>query len=144
MTKAFRTFGTTRDERTTSELEVFDKYDIDLVRGNTVTMVITLETINDDGVKGYYNITDHVIFFTVRKEPDIDPPVIQKDSAHTADIVITDAVNGEFELTIQRGDTINLDPNPYSYDIQIVSSGGAVYTPIMGRFNLIRNITALP
>jgi hypothetical protein len=144
MTKAFRTFGTTRDERTTSEIEVFDKYDIDLVRGNTITYVITLQTIDDNGKQGYYDLTDHIIYFTVRKEPNIDPPVIEKDSAHSADIEITDAVNGEFELTVQRADTIDLDPNTYFHDIQIVSALGETYTPIMGRLNLIRNITALP
>lgn len=144
MTKPFKVFGSTTDDRTTSELEVFDKYDIDLVRGNTITYAVTLETIDEVGVKGYYNLTDHTIFFTVRKEPDIDPSVIAKDSAHSADIVITDAINGKFELTIQREDTVDLDPGMFFYDIELVSVGGDTYTPIMGRLNLVRNITAQP
>jgi hypothetical protein len=82
-------------------------------KGEDVTITDTASPVT--------NITGWSLQFTVRKQYGDATALITKTVG--AGITITDATNGVFKVAIANGDTANLAPGAYVYDIQRIDAG---------------------
>ena len=107
---------------------------ISVVRDDDTTIAVVWED---------QDITDYVIYMTVRPtrtSTDTD------DTGATFQIIatITDAAAGEFEFTIGHEQTAECDLAPertYWYDMQAITSDGAIKTLIIGQFSVLGDVT---
>jgi len=107
---------------------------ISVVRDDDTTIAVVWE---DQDITGY------AIYMTVRPtrtSTDTD------DTGATFQIIatITDAAAGEFEFTIGHEQTAECDLAPertYWYDMQAITSDGAIKTLIIGQFSVLGDVT---
>jgi hypothetical protein len=113
----------------------FKKANIELVRGDSMIVDLSLNhTLDDDTKEPYVPNEGDCIIFTLRKNYkslDNDEIVLQK----MVDI-FTDPT-----LEIEPSDTNSLDYGTYKYDIQFDSFDGIVDTVLQGTFKLAKEVT---
>jgi len=100
---------------------------IKVTRGDTYSL--NLEILNDDDSPR--DITGATITLTVE---DGTTQVMQKTAT------LTDAVNGQANVTIETADWVDVEPRFYKYDIEMVESSGDVTTLFIGEFNVYNDV----
>lgn len=108
--------------------------ELKLKRGDDITYILT--TKDQDGV--VVNITNFNITFSVKRRVSDSTYTIQKTVGNG--IVKTNAVNGEFEVTILHVDTNTLKTGKYVYDVELEDSG-KYYTPVVDNFIIEPEVT---
>ena len=102
--------------------------DFSMIRGDTVQFTLTIK--NTDEIPAE-------IWFSVRKGSDA-PYTFQKS---LDDGITTD--NEDYLIRIAPEDTQELTPGRYLYDVEL-KFGADVYTVLMGRIELIEDVTRRP
>lgn len=103
------------------------------VAGNTAIIADTVT--NPDGTSK--DLTGATVRFALAEYPGA-PPEVQKDST-TSDVTITDATNGELEITLHPEDTEGLgdaETEAYHYEIEVEDQNGHVSTVTTGQFHI--------
>lgn len=91
---------------------------VEMVRGTSKTLAITLTDANND----LYTLTEgEVVVFGVKKKPDDDTLLIKK--------TVTEGENGIYTVSIAPTDTAELPYGKYLYDVGL-QSGGAYHSII--------------
>ena len=111
-------------------------------RGDTFTLNITYESVQGrPPVKKPINITGATILMTVKNNPtDPDPGMFQLSVG--SGIIITDALNGKFSITIPTADSMSLNCNrAYAFDV-VIKLNGNRDTVLNGTINVKQNVTA--
>ena len=113
----------------------FKKANIELVRGDSMIIDLSLNHILDDDTKEPYipNEGDCIIF-TIRKN---------YKGLDNDEILLTKIVDifTDPTLEIEPSDTNSLDYGTYKYDIQFDSFDGIVDTVLQGTFKLAKEVT---
>ena len=78
--------------------------------------------------------------FSVRNRANDVGHVFQKTSDIDSEIIITDALRGEYNVYIVPDDTRDLKEQLYAYDSELIDLAGKVYTVMTGGFNLSTEI----
>jgi hypothetical protein len=105
-----------------------------LKRGDSIDYEMTVK--NNDGTPT--DLTGFNITFSVKKKfSDIDY-VIQKTIGNG--ITVDDPTTGQVVIHIEHGDTNDLKPKEYVYDIQFEISG-KYYTPVVDKFIVEPEVT---
>lgn len=118
-----------------SEMELTAQ-EILIYRGDNRTIPVT---VTDDA--GAVNLTGASIRFSVKKRKKDTDYIIKKSEADPAEINVTDAINGLFEIYIVPDDTQDLSITTYYFDIEITDSTGKTYTISMGTFKILEDVT---
>lgn len=112
--------------------------DLSIVRGDSKRWVLTIA--NSAGVP--YNITDWVIFFTVKSDvndPDTSALIQKNITVHTTPL------SGITELTLSPSDTASLLIGDHYYDIQALQPAtppnNNIYTVQRGKFSVTYDVT---
>lgn len=105
-----------------------------LYRGDSREYNITFTDGNGDAI----NIKDWKVYFTVKKNytDSDDNAIIKKDV-----IVHDDSTNGKTKIMLLPGDTNNLIPARYYYDIQIRRVSGDILTVLQGKIRIKADVT---
>ena len=93
--------------------------DIMLTRGNTAELLVLPQ--NEDGTPFFLEEGDKVLF-TVKNR--YDKEMIQKEILPSAQNEET----GEITIILSPEDTINMNPQAYTYDVLLVTASGDAYT----------------
>lgn len=93
--------------------------DIMLTRGNTAELLVLPQ--NEDGTPFFLEEGDKVLF-TVKNR--YDKEMIQKEILPSAQ----DEETGEITIILSPEDTINMNPQAYTYDVLLVTASGDAYT----------------
>jgi hypothetical protein len=96
---------------------------VSVIRGSSKTFQLTV-TDQDGNV---VNLTGATIYFTVKRNIKDVEWVIQKKSTDVTQINITQPIDGIAQIYLQPGDTVNLDPKDYIFDVWVVLSSGQQY-----------------
>ena len=112
------------------------EYRIDIFRGDNRTLEVTVLDTNGNPV----DLTGAQIKFTARTKID-RKKVIEKSSTDPAQITITDAANGKYEIYLIPSDTYSLKPGKYVFDSQVTLSSGQVYTVVFGTIEVKPDVT---
>lgn len=110
---------------------------IEIYRGDDRTFKVIVKD-EDDAV---INITGAAIRFSVKEKISDVAYEIEKSRAVGAEIAITDAANGEYEIFLVPADTQDMDVGSYEYDSELTTSGGKVYTVVRGEFVVLAEIS---
>jgi hypothetical protein len=102
-------------------------------RGDTFAVVPF--QINKDGLP--LNLTGAIIRMQLRKSPG-GTIYLNLTSVSNLGITITNGLNGAFKINEM---ILNLEPNVYLYDIEIIFPSGEVKTWISGQVTVINDIT---
>lgn len=110
--------------------------DLDRVRGDNYPF--RFQIFQKDGV------TPEVITgftFTMTVDPEVDP-VNATNNLFQLSGVITDGPNGKVEF---RPTLLNMDltPDTYFYDVQMIDDGPYTRTPVRGKLNIEQDITKI-
>ncbi len=114
-------------------------YNIEFVRGNTLQLPCQYLS-NSVPV----DITAALIVMTFKADFSLpDSQAIFQATTNNGDIVITDAVNGKFTITIPPALTKDLEAFNLSgvYDVEIKLSNGVVITLLSGTITIDLNVT---
>lgn len=87
------------------------------------------------------DIINSVIVFTVKALITDTAYLIQKTSAETTEIEITDAVNGVFVLYLEPEDTESISVGFYPYDVEITFPNGRVKTLVRDFIEIKEDVT---
>lgn len=111
-----------------------DEYVKSLIRGDTDSFTVEMQEAGDPPVK-LDLLPGDIVYFTVKKSPDVEAIVFQK--------VVTVFNDGRAEMFISHNDTKDLPIRTYYYDIQINrASDGSVTTVIPpSKFILEKEVT---
>ena len=110
---------------------------ITIVRGDTLQLSIS-EIKMSDGSAYALKDTD-VIYLDVKKNP------IDKTAVFRKSVTAADYVEGVLPITILPGDTVNLSPGDYYFDVRLFMDDDNIYTIIpMSKFRIVRNVTDIP
>lgn len=106
---------------------------LSMFRGDTKNINLTFT----DGTTPL-DITGSSVWMTVKNstnDADADAILQKEVTSHT------DPTQGETTVTVDPSDTSGKEPGEYSYDIQLVQSGGEVSTVLYGDFTITADIT---
>lgn len=104
---------------------------IDIVRGTTLPMALE---VTDANGTAYTLASGEKILFGVKKKATDEAAVFIKEAA-AAD------TDGQYTITIDPEDTMDLEPGRYCYDVGL-ESGGDYYNIIEpSGFNILPNVT---
>ena len=98
-----------------------EKYNLNIDAGTTFVLTVTVENTDLTGYSARTQFRTNVT----------SSNFVYEGTTGNGDIVITDAVNGVFTLTISATDTAALSKT-YVYDIEIESAGGVVTRVLRG------------
>lgn len=107
---------------------------LEIVRGDNITWQMTTQNI-EDGLDA--NITGATLKFTVKADFN-SAAVIEKTTS--GGIVITDAANGIFQVSLVPADTSGLETGGYVFDVEITLSG-KVGTIAVGEIEILKDVT---
>ena len=96
---------------------------ISMLRGDTAA--ITVSVTDPAGASVPLEAGD-IVYLTLKKSVDTEAKVLQK--------VVTDFIDGTALIELAPGDTNDIKPGIYMYDIQLTRANGKVYT-IVGPSN---------
>lgn len=104
--------------------------------------VIEVQCFTDDTKTTPLDITGYTVDFLVATDFTVAYAnlTLKKDNAGNGGCVITDAVNGKYQIQPVAAWTSALAVVPYVYSTKIISPGGAVYTMAAGVFELMQNL----
>lgn len=102
---------------------------ISLYRGDSHSVVVTVTSDGSTPV----NLTGGSAKLSVRKTG--STYLIQVTGTLSAPTL------GQTTFTFLPADTQTLTPGGYTYDVQVTLSGGSVYTPLLGVFELKEDVT---
>lgn len=106
---------------------------IDMVRNDNRTFTLTFTDENGSAI----DITGFTCFFTVKvsmSDADVDAKISKTWSSHS------DPTNGITTFSLVPADTTNLS-GMYYFDIQIKDLSSKIYTPMIGYFNVVEDVT---
>lgn len=107
-------------------MNTYDDRYIAMTRGDTLSFGIEIEGIDQDL---------GTAFFTCKKNH-TENPVFQKSLGNG----ITKQEAGKYAVRVAPGDTANLEPGKYYYDLEI-GIGDDVYTVLNGVLEIVRDVT---
>jgi len=108
-----------------------DGTDITMISGNSEGIIVGAKDV--DGSK-YPFATGDIVYFTVKRIPNDESPILQK--------TITEFIDGDAVIYLNPEDTAEMNGN-YTYDIKIKQQNGketTLYDP--SRFEVIKGVTA--
>ena len=105
---------------------VIENTTIKLTRGDTAFLTIPLKK---NLYETYELAEGDVLRFTVKKKATNTTPLFQKE------------LTGTNVFHIAPADTAALDFGKYVYDIELTTADGDVYTPIVGEFHVMEEVT---
>ena len=108
--------------------------DFELVSGNDKTLKFT--TTDEDGAA--VNLTGATIIWAFAKSETAKTPLF--DYTSPANVTITNAVGGLFEVEIQSADTESLKGGEYYHEARVESSTGNKITVAYGVVTLLDNV----
>jgi len=129
-----------REYTTSKTLHTYEKINIEMVKGDNLTLVLDLDAIDENDQVVEVPLTGARIKFTTRKTAEGGTVVICKDTA-TGGIIITDPAHGVAEVYLAPADTENVTPGKFYYDIQVQLADGMVYTPVKGELVIVTDVT---
>lgn len=106
---------------------------IDMVRNDDRTFTLTFTDENGTAI----DITGYTVFFTVKSaKSDLDAAakIAKTWSAHS------DPTNGITTFALEPADTTSLS-GMYYFDIQMKDVSSKIYTPMIGYFNVVEDVT---
>lgn len=94
--------------------------------------IVIRDTVTEDG--SARNLTNHTAQVTVSPYVGAEPTLQFSDS--DSRFAFSDAANGELQAELDAGDTADLDPGEYYYEIELVNATGGVHTVTTGTITL--------
>ena len=109
-------------------------------RGDSATLDVSVLS-----GRSAYSLAGATVYFTAKESrTDADTAaVIRKSSGGLGGVTITDAAGGLAEVTVNPADTSSLAAREYvlHYDVQVKTSGGAIYTVAEGTVVVLPDVT---
>lgn len=104
--------------------------------------VLEVQVFTDDTKTVPLNITGHTVNFQVAADfgTAFASAVIKKDNGGLGGVVITDAVNGKYQIQFAASWTSGLGVGEYAYSTKVITPGSSVYTMLAGVFDLKQNV----
>jgi len=110
--------------------------DLNFNEGDDFPYIVTIT--DSDGVA--VDLTGYTFYMTIKKKKsDPDAIAIFKKTVTS----IPQAAEGIVTITVDRADTLNIQPGIYPYDIKYKDSTGDIRTVIYGNFTIIQGVTDL-
>jgi len=120
----------------TQNFEITEK-DLKLIAGNDVNLLLHFK--NEDGVS--IDITDFIIFFTVKSDPTLSDEETTPESEITIDVDEHDyPLEGKTKIEITNERTKDLIGS-YFYSIKIITNENKIYTIVQGLICFKKDIT---
>lgn len=116
-------------------MQILEQQDLEIIRGDDCEWTVTAYNAK---AKEAYDLTGATAFFTLKNfGSDADASAVLKVdwTAHS------DPINGKTLLILTNEQTAALAPRDYSYDIQIKTALGKIYTVAYGKFTVIGDLT---
>ncbi len=114
--------------------------DVEITRAENKTLELTVR--NKDDV--IFNLTGHTLTFTVKSSSAEIANLILKTSASASEINLVDPVNGRADIILVPGDTVNIEPGDYEYDVWVTLNTGEDFTVIkLSSFKITARVTVL-
>jgi hypothetical protein len=88
------------------------------------TFEATVDLINDDGTA--INVTNYIFSSQIRKS------YYSSNTAANLVVTITNAVNGNVKMSLAAGNTANIKPGRYLYDLKMTTPGGVTTRVVEG------------
>lgn len=87
-----------------------------------------------DASGGRYNLTDYTPRGQMRKS-------YNSSTAYAFNVAVSNAINGEIELSISANSTSSMSAGRYVYDIEIENTGGSITRVLEGVVTLTPEVT---
>lgn len=117
--------------------------EIEITRGDTTRLLITVVRPDDEGVDQPVDLTDCTLWFTAKRayaDADVDAVIAKKSPSEG--IVISDAAGGLALASIEPADTAaETGRSSLLYDAQLLEPGGIVTTLDEGCLLIKRDVT---
>ncbi len=110
---------------------------VKIYRGDNRTLKVSVVDGNDAPV----SLAGGAAKFSVKKRLSNNQAKIDKSSGVSSEILITDPVNGVYEVYLIPSDTQDLEEGVYEYDSEITTVTGKVYTVVRGKFVVLGETT---
>jgi len=121
---------------------------IEVIRGETKTLRLTVQQKDPTGEKSWIpvDLTDSVIYFTVKKEAEHRETLIAKRSSVVGEAEITNPRGGVAEIYLIPSDTDCLDATDYVYDVWVYYTATAKRYPVVtpSVFRVVPGVTRIP
>lgn len=118
--------------------------DFTMHRNDTVHYTVTVKDSAGDAVSlvGAQEIT----FAMAKKKSDgsFSSTTALTKTMTEGGVVVTDAANGVCRVDIDSNDTESLTPAEYYYEVEVIDSGGAVGTVLIGTITLLKDLILNP
>lgn len=101
-------------------------------QGTTYNNIITL---TDDITNAYINISGYTVRSQMRRS------YYSANASATFTCTITDASNGEITMSLTSGQTSNIKPGRYLFDVETVSANNVVTRVLEGTITVTPEIT---
>lgn len=111
------------------EMTMAREYKIELIRGDTFEFDVQISDIEDNVVSS--------IYFSCKQKISDTSYAFQKSFGNG----ITDSGNNRYHVRVVPGDTKNLDPGLYIYDLQVGLNGEDAFTVLKGNLVMIQEVT---
>lgn len=111
--------------------------DFEIEQGTTFIREITWQTGDPAAA---VDITGYTIRLQAREDIDDATPVLDMNTGNSQ-IVITDAVNGKFELRLTAAESEALNFEGAIYDLECESGGGVVTRLLQGAITVLPEVT---
>jgi len=108
-----------------------------LTRGDSQTYTIAL--LKADGTP--YCIKNWVVFFTLKTDPSLPDTQASLQKIVTTFPDTTSGTSGVASIPLLPGDTKNLPPGEYDFDIAVCTAANENYTVLKGKFDLEYDVT---
>lgn len=104
--------------------------------------IVEVQVFTDEDKTIPMDITGHTVVFLVALGfgATFASLVLDKDNALLGGLVITDGVNGKYQIQFAKAWTNALAVVPYAYSTKVITPGGSVYTIATGPFELEQNL----
>lgn len=104
--------------------------------------IVEVQVFSDATLTTPLDITGHVVVFVVGDDYAelFGGLVLDKDNVALGGLVITDPVNGKYQIQFAKSWTNALTVKAYVYSTKVITPGGSVYTIATGPFELLQNL----
>lgn len=108
-----------------------------LKRGDSRDINLTFN--HTDGTP--YNIKNWVVFFTMKTNPELPDSAASLQKIVTTFSDTTAGTSGACTVSLVPGDTANLAPGEYDFDIAVTTAANKNYTVMVGKVDLEYDVT---
>lgn len=108
-----------------------------LTRGDSQTYILSFKT----AAGSPYCLKNWVVFFTLKTNPDLPDSAASLQKIVTSFADTTGGTSGIARIVLAPGDTKNLTPQEYDFDISVLTAASESYTVMKGKLDLQYDVT---